>query len=200
MKSLKLFFSSAQVNGKFFSKVRRGFTLIELLVVVAIIGLLASVVIVSIQSARMKGRDARRIADFAQIRTALELYVDTNSYYPQGRCGWDSNCGGTWTLSSDSTTWGAFATLLAPYISALPKDPLNTSGCAPWDGSCYTYAYGDVGRYTYKSTYNLTAQLEDPNSQYRCGIKDYRWAYGQNHWCTAFGGGYSNQIYDVSPN
>lgn len=54
----------------------QGFTLIELLVVIAIIGLLSSVVLVSLNSARMKARDARRIVDLKQIRLALEMYYD----------------------------------------------------------------------------------------------------------------------------
>ncbi|MBI3305950.1 type II secretion system protein [Candidatus Nomurabacteria bacterium] len=65
-----------------FGKNKKGFTLIELLVVVAIIGLLASVVLTSLSSARAKGRDARRLEDINQIRTALEIYAVTYSSYP----------------------------------------------------------------------------------------------------------------------
>lgn len=64
---------------------RRGFTLIELLVVIAIIGILASIVLASLNSARRKSRDARRVADIKQLQLALELYFDANSSaYPTG--------------------------------------------------------------------------------------------------------------------
>ncbi len=60
---------------------QKGFTLIELLVVIAIIGLLASVVLLALNSARSKSRDAKRVADARQISSALELYYnDANSY------------------------------------------------------------------------------------------------------------------------
>lgn len=61
-----------------------GFTLIELLVVIAIIGLLSSVVLTSLNSTRVKARDARRQTDLKQFQLALELYFNTNGKYPSG--------------------------------------------------------------------------------------------------------------------
>ena len=58
----------------------RGFTLIELLVVIAIIGILASIVLVSLNSARKKGNDTRVVADVQQIRTLLETGYNGASY------------------------------------------------------------------------------------------------------------------------
>lgn len=54
-----------------------GFTLIELLVVVAIIGILASVVLASLNTARGKGADAAIKANLANMRAQAELVYDT---------------------------------------------------------------------------------------------------------------------------
>ncbi|MDD5165694.1 MAG: prepilin-type N-terminal cleavage/methylation domain-containing protein [Candidatus Pacebacteria bacterium] len=65
-----------------------GFTLIELLVVIAIIGILSSVVLVSLNSARNKGKDTRITATVSQLRTQFESDsngVDyKNSFYVSG--------------------------------------------------------------------------------------------------------------------
>ena len=62
---------------------KKGFTLIELLVVIAIIGILSAVVLASLNSARAKARDAKRVSDVGQIQNALALYYDSNQHYPQ---------------------------------------------------------------------------------------------------------------------
>lgn len=92
----------------------RGFTLIELLVVIAIIGLLASVVLASLNTARKKGRDARRVADLKELQTALELYYDDNNAYPVSAM--QSNSA---TALTGLTTGG--------YIASLADDPLAGS-------------------------------------------------------------------------
>ncbi|MEK7606347.1 MAG: type II secretion system protein [Patescibacteria group bacterium] len=81
----------------------KGFTLIELLVVIAIIGILSSVVLASLNSARQKGRDAKRVSDLGQMRVAFELYFDSNRAYP--------------AASSSLVTGG--------YMPALPVPPVS---------------------------------------------------------------------------
>jgi prepilin-type N-terminal cleavage/methylation domain-containing protein len=61
---------------------RVGFTLIELLVVISIIGLLASVVLVSLNSARAKARYTQALGDMKQLATAAELYHSAGNDYP----------------------------------------------------------------------------------------------------------------------
>ena len=62
---------------------QKGFTLVELLVVIAIIGLLSTLAVIALGSARSKARDARRISDIKQMQTALELYFADAGEYPQ---------------------------------------------------------------------------------------------------------------------
>ena len=124
------------------NKKNKGFTLIELLVVIAIIGILASVVLASLNTARRKSRDARRIADVKQIQLALELYFDANNgTYPGG--------------DELGTGAGSYAALAPTYIASLPKDPLaarvyqyqalvsaTAGGACAIAGSCSFYHIG----------------------------------------------------------
>ena len=96
---------------------QRGFTLIELLVVIAIIGLLATVVVVSLNSARTKARDARRKTDMQASAKALELYAGQNASYPVHAT----------AVVSTSACGAWIAELTVAYILALPCDPKEAS-------------------------------------------------------------------------
>lgn len=61
-----------------------GFTLVELLVTISIIGVLASITVVSVGNVRQIARDSKRLADIKQLQTALEFYFNQQNGYPVG--------------------------------------------------------------------------------------------------------------------
>ncbi len=125
---------------------RRGFTLIELLVVISIIGVLASVVLASLNSARAKARDARRINDVRQIKLALELFYDKyGRYIISGQCGATTPNGG-WSNSVQCLSGGRWlrdgAYDLAEFLPIDPIDPINQNN---WLRGAYYYFAQNYG-------------------------------------------------------
>lgn len=126
---------------------QKAFTLIELLVVIGIIGLLASIVLVSVSGVRARARDAKRQADLKQINTAMELCFD------------DPTCGGA---PSSYPTWPAntvmgtgTATSIGSYLR-VPQDPLNQGNYQ------YRYYFGS------STAYCIAVQLETVPNTYFC--------------------------------
>lgn len=129
----------------------KGFTLIELIVVIAIIGLLSTLAVVALGSARTKARDSRRLSDLKQLQTALELYyTDVNSYPAVPGAAASVVLGSTNAACLNSTGFHASgaAACPSPYMGQVPADP-------------------QTGSYVYKSTgnsYTVDAVLESDTS------------------------------------
>jgi prepilin-type N-terminal cleavage/methylation domain-containing protein len=121
----------------------RGFTLVELLVVISIIALISSVVLATLNAARSKARDARRISDMAQVSKALELYRDSTGTYPSITSQRDSSC---YTVGNSNVAVGQWDASLSPLVSMgflpyLPPDPQNIGSAtgAVVPNYCYVY-------------------------------------------------------------
>lgn len=66
---------------------KKGFTLIELLIVIAIIGIISSIVIGSLNTARGKAANAAVKSDLNNVRSQAELVYDQNNgIYGAGLC------------------------------------------------------------------------------------------------------------------
>lgn len=126
----------------------QGFTLMELLVVIVILGLLATIGLVSFRGVQIKGRDTQRKNDLNQIQKALEMYDnDYGSYLA--------------TLPGGGGSWSdAKGTLYMKEVPKDPKDPVQK----------YLYQQRNNG-----TGYALYATLENTNdSCFKTGLcKDY---------------------------
>ena len=116
-------------------KVKRGFTLIELLVVIAIIGLLSTLSILALNTARARARDVKRVADVKQIQTSLEMYFNDMGVYP-----------------GSLVAGGSVTTTNGVYLKTVPKPPSVADGTCAANIPNYTYLYtpttGLGGTYT----------------------------------------------------
>ena len=122
---------------------KRGFTLIETLVVMAIIGIIASIIMVSLVGARNKARDVKRKAELSQIGRFLVL----SCYLPDAGAG-------DYDLMSIAQELIVKNPQYSQYISAIPRDPKTGTDTE----SRYRYIVNDDG-----SKCALYANLENQN-------------------------------------
>ncbi|NMC51612.1 type II secretion system protein [Candidatus Kuenenbacteria bacterium] len=140
-------------------KSQPGFTLIELLLVIAIIGLLATLAVTSLNNARIKSRDSRRLGDVRNIQTALELYFNDLGGYPSGTIGGvvqDGALGVDPRTSLSSANGFNSSVSGSTYMAKIQANP------SP-GGSDYVYSSDG-------STYTITFTLESPSGGLSSGV------------------------------
>ena len=136
---------------------KKGFTLIELLVVIAIIGILSSIVLASLSSARTKGEDTAIQANLSNMRAQAELYYSNNNDY------------GITVAASTNCNTGIFASTGTGGLSALvaaAKARSSTVTCAATASSSWAVsaALKTSGTYCVDSTGAAKATSSDITS------------------------------------
>lgn len=167
----------------------KGFTLIELLVVVAIIGILASVVMGSLGSARSGSRDSKRIADIKNIELALRLYYLDKGFYPLDI--YDAS--GTYAANDPRNG------LKDGYMPVVPTDPgynvsPQTCSTSPTTAGCYKFialhpSTTSCNASNPPSRYHIGASLEGIGNNGLLQDTDAAANYLSFQTCSASGGG-----------
>lgn len=157
-----------------------GFTLVELLIAVAIVGILASVLLMSLNGSTAQARDAERQADLRALQSAVELYKLKYGRYPAGCRDTTSSWTGNWSGQAGSgyqcASGNQYIVGLAPeFIPVLPTDPKLNPAFA---NSGYVYTTNPEGT-VYKIMALNTVETEvvqigigigiDPHPMSRCG-------------------------------
>ena len=109
---------------------KKGFTLIETLVVIAILGIIATIVIVSLLGARDKARDSKRKAEISQIGRFLTI----SCYLPDAG-------NGTYDLIDVAQELLAKNPQYQTYFKVIPRDPKTGTDTE----SKYMYIVSDNG-------------------------------------------------------
>jgi type II secretory pathway pseudopilin PulG len=133
--------------------------LIEILVVGAIVAVAFAIAAVAVRNARLEKRDAIRLANVKEIRTALELYLADFSQYPAGERlvlgqGPRALCGGNEPGWKQACADGDMA-----YLSYVPPAPLPADG--PCSDAQNAYVYTRTSPTTYGLTFCLGAGAGD---------------------------------------
>lgn len=126
----------------------QGFTLVEMIIVLAVLGVLATAVLVTLNPIDQlhKANDAKRKSDLAQVKRALDLYYNDNGNYPPSSVDFKIVNAGT------TLTWGS---AWQPYMNNLPKDPTATN-------SYEYYSPASANGQTYYIYANLERGAKDP--------------------------------------
>ena len=130
---------------------KKGFTIVELLIVIVVIGILATLVIVTFTGIQQKGRNSQRQTDINAIQSQAEAFFAQHGFYP--------------TLADLQITTAP--TFISTYMKGLPgealkdpKGPTVTMG-ATTDGDQYSYVASGTACSNTTATTVTSGELQD---------------------------------------
>ncbi len=157
-------------------KSKNAFTLIELLVVIAIIGVLATISVIALQNVRSKARDAKRVGDVKQIRTALEMFFNDNGRYP---------------LTSEFES-GSLATGTDIYLSRIPESSTPADGDCTVTENSFSYFSDDGSDYQLFFCLGSNSGSLEPGVNIASPSSIVSWACGDDLIISSLAGHYCN--------
>ena len=144
-------------------KKEKGFTIVELLIVIVVIGILATLVIVTFSGIQQRARDTQRQTDINAIQGHLEAYYASTGTYP------------TLAMLLDSGFRGKYMKGLDPEALKAP-DGTDIAATLPTNGYSYVATAGGAACPAATGTtpdlvstcdaYTLTADLENSTTNY----------------------------------
>jgi type II secretion system protein G len=150
----------------------RGFTLVELVVVVAILAILAGSMIPHVTNRMALSRDARRVADLENVKSAIDKFHGDKGRYPAAKQ--NASYGG-WDVSQD----GDFIPELVAegYLTTAAKDPINDE---TFQYRYFVYDKGSAGCNGDAAFYVLGARAFETNEfarknkgQFKCSSRNW---------------------------
>ena len=139
-----------------FRNYQKEFTLLELLIVIAIIGILASLLVVNFTGIRERSRDAQRKSNLRQIQSALELYRADNGKYPNAVNASIKNCPTIGTKTDFGNAEAGTNPCGTIYLKKVPKDP---SSSVSYNNGEYYYEVSGANN----TSYELASCIENAN-------------------------------------
>lgn len=126
----------------------KGFTIVELLIVIVVIGILATLVIVTFTGIQQKARNSQRQTDINAVDSHVEAFYAQNGYYPTlqdlqtpsfltaNMKGLDPQAlvdpkGGSTTIgaTTSGTQYSYVATGASNCVNTTASDPTSNGGC-----------------------------------------------------------------------
>ena len=135
-------------------KIKKGFTLIELIIVVFIIGLLGTIVTISISGAKSKSRDVKRISEITNLQIALDNFNIAEGSYPE-------------YLNPGEPLIGSTTGIV--FMSKIPEN------FSYYDMDCYVDGYEyyyDIVENKYKIAFCLEGKIDNYSSGSKCAMNN----------------------------